>query len=98
LCGNDDDAPGKCTGAHACGTGPDFHPFREGNGRCARLLAYLMAIQAGLPSLDFSGLAGRGKRMYIAAIQAAVGGNYLPLETLFAAAIRRTLAAYERRP
>lgn len=29
-----------------------IHPFREGNGRCARLLAVLMGLQAGLPALD----------------------------------------------
>jgi cell filamentation protein len=29
-----------------------IHPFREGNGRCARLLATLMGLQAGLPALD----------------------------------------------
>jgi cell filamentation protein len=30
-----------------------IHPFREGNGRAARLLAVLMALQAGLPPLGF---------------------------------------------
>jgi len=34
------------------------HPFREGNGRLARLLALLMALQAGLQPLDFSPLSG----------------------------------------
>jgi cell filamentation protein len=29
------------------------HPFRDGNGRLARILALLMALQAG-PPLDFS--------------------------------------------
>ena len=47
-----------------------MHPFREGNGRLARLLALLMALQAGLPPLDFSPLTGRGKRAYIAGIHA----------------------------
>jgi cell filamentation protein len=73
-----------------------IHPFREGNGRCARVLAYLMALQAGLPSLDFAPLAGRGKRRYIAAIQTALGNDYGPLEALFAKVIRKTLTAYGR--
>ena len=30
------------------------HPFREGNGRLSRLLATVMALQAGQPLLDFS--------------------------------------------
>lgn len=69
-----------------------IHPFREGNGRCARLLAWLMALQSGLPPLDFSSFAGRGKRAYIAAIHAAVGGNYAPLEKRFQLPIRRASA------
>jgi cell filamentation protein len=71
-----------------------IHPFREGNGRCARLLAWLMALQAGLPPLDFSPLAGRGKRGYIAAVHAAFNADYTPMEACFAAVIRRTLRAY----
>ena len=75
-----------------------IHPFREGNGRCARVLAYLMAVQAGLPSLDFSPLTGRGKPAYIAAIQAAVGSDYAPLEALFGKVIRKTLSSFGAMP
>lgn len=71
-----------------------IHPFRDGNGRLARLLAVLMAGQAGLPQLDFSPLDGRGKRAYVAAIHAALGRNYAPLAALFRRAIDRT--AYSR--
>jgi len=39
-----------------------IHPFRDGNGRRARLLAVLMTLQAGLPQLDFSPLDRRGRR------------------------------------
>jgi len=49
------------------------HPFRDGNGRLARLVALLMALQAGLPPLDFSPFSGRGRRAYIGGIQAALG-------------------------
>ncbi len=68
-----------------------IHPFREGNGRCARLLASLMGVQAGLPMLDFSGIRGEAKRRYIAAIHAAVGRDYRPIAAVFRAVIDRTL-------
>lgn len=42
-----------------------IHPFRDGNGRVARLLTTLMASQAGLLSLNFSALSGRRKRTYV---------------------------------
>lgn len=67
-----------------------IHPFRDGNGRLARLLALLMGLQAGLPPLDFSPLDGRGKKRYIAAIHAAMGRDYRPLATLFEQIIERT--------
>lgn len=74
------------------------HPFRDGNGRMARLLALLMALQADLPPLDFSPIAGRGKRAYIAAIHAAMGKDYEPLNRLFVRIIDRSqrLAASSR--
>ena len=66
------------------------HPFRDGNGRLARLLSVLMAAQAGLQPLNFSALAGGGKRTYVQAVQTAMSRDYAPLETLFAAASQRT--------
>lgn len=68
-----------------------IHPFREGNGRCARLLAVLMGLQAGLPALDFGGVRGLEKRRYIGAIQAGLEGNYEPMTKLFERVIARTL-------
>lgn len=75
-----------------------IHPFREGNGRCARLLSLLMAMQAGMPTLDFWSISGRGKRAYIAAIHAAVGRDYLPLQACFARAIRVTSVSFGAQP
>ena len=60
-----------------------IHPFRDGNGRCARLLASVMALQAGLPILDFSLLSGPKKLEYFAAVQAGLDRNYGPMEKLF---------------
>ena len=60
-----------------------IHPFRDGNGRLARVLSTLMALQAGLPLLDFSLMAGTGKTAYIAAIQAGLDKHYAPMERLF---------------
>ena len=66
------------------------HPFRDGNGRLARLLALLMALQAGLPPLDFSPLADRGKRGYIVSIHAAMSRDYAPLTANFKCVIERS--------
>ena len=71
-----------------------IHPFREGNGRCARLLASLMSLQAGLPPLDFSGIRGNQRHKYIAASQAAMSRNYSPLAAVFVSVIKRTLRVY----
>ena len=69
-----------------------IHPFRDGNGRLARVLSTLMALQAGLPILDFSLLADQEKPAYIAAIQAGLEKNYEPMERLFAEIIERSPA------
>ncbi len=69
-----------------------IHPFRDGNGRCARLLATLMALQARLPLLDFGALEGRGRQAYFAGIRAAFDRSYTPLTSLFRRTLDRTLA------
>jgi cell filamentation protein len=68
-----------------------IHPFRDGNGRCARLLAMLMGLQAGLPALDFGGIRGAKRREYIAAVHVALGREYEPMAQVFRGVIKRTL-------
>ena len=71
-----------------------IHPFRDGNGRLARWLADVMALQAGLPTPAY-GFAGRGARkMQLQYLNAVVRGyrqDYELLAVFFAEAIERRL-------
>lgn len=64
-----------------------IHPFREGNGRVARLLVDLMALQAGRPQLDFSLIDQtinlQGFKKYVIAIHAGLVRNYKPIQEIF---------------
>ena len=73
-----------------------IHAFREGNGRCARLVATLMGLQAGLPVLNFGGIRGEEKKRYISAVHAAVGRDYAPMSAVFRRVIVRTLRVHSR--
>lgn len=68
-----------------------IHPFREGNGRIARLLSVLMALQAGLPPLDFSELQGEKREEYFVAVRAGLDLDYRPMQMVFSRVIERTL-------
>lgn len=65
------------------------------NSRPARLVATLMAYQAGLPGIDFSFIGGRGKEFqkYIRAIQEDVRKNYDPMTEIVLRALRRAVEA-----
>jgi len=49
-----------------------------------------MALQEGLPLLDFSVMAGMGKTAYIAAIKAGLNRHYVPMERLFGEVIEQS--------
>ena len=61
------------------------------------MLTTLMALQAGLPPLDFRNMIGRGKEDYIKAIQTGMAQNYRPMEKIFATIIRKTLRVREQK-
>jgi cell filamentation protein len=60
-----------------------IHPFREGNGRISRLLADVMAVQAGQGPLDYSAWEADRQR-YIQAIQVGMTGDYDPMRACVA--------------
>jgi len=70
-----------------------IHPFREGNGRCSRILTSIMALQAGLPVLDFSVISGPRKSEYFNAVQSGMDRNYVPMEELFREIIESSIRA-----
>jgi cell filamentation protein len=68
-----------------------IHPFREGNGRLGRLLATLMALQAGLPQLEFSEMIGVRKEEYFAAVRTGFDRDYQPMKAMFNDVIERSV-------
>jgi len=69
-----------------------IHPFREGNGRLARLLADLMALQAGLaaPKYPFEGRGNQAERAkYLWAVSEGYLMRYEPLTRFFVEALAR---------
>ena len=66
-----------------------IHPFREGNGRLSRLLAMIMALQAGRPILDFSWI-DANKDQYFSAVQAGLD-NPEPMKDVFRQVLLETM-------
>jgi len=64
-----------------------IHPFRDGNVHIARLLAVLIALQAGIQTPDFDVVLKRQKTEYFAAVRAGVDRDYEPMRRLIAATI-----------
>ncbi|OGO93537.1 MAG: hypothetical protein A3F10_05795 [Coxiella sp. RIFCSPHIGHO2_12_FULL_42_15] len=63
-----------------------IHPFREGNGRTARLLADLMSMQANNPPLNFTPIDQSNPEnfnRYIVAIHAGFNGDYSKIQKIF---------------
>ena len=59
-----------------------FHPFREGNGRTARLLASLMAQKEGFSPLNFKIITEDKFTGYVQAVQKAADKDYSYMEKI----------------
>ena len=53
-----------------------IHPFREGNGRTARMLANLMSRKQGFNSLQFEKVGTKEFEFYVAAVQKSAEKDY----------------------
>jgi len=57
-----------------------IHPFREGNGRTARILANLMTRKQGYKGLNFDKIDDKVFLKYVSAVQSVADKDYLPME------------------
>lgn len=71
-----------------------IHPFDDGNGRMARLLANLALVQSQYPPLLLRSTSDRGP--YLDALASSDDGDILPLYDLFVSSLRRTVRGMER--
>jgi cell filamentation protein len=60
-----------------------IHPFREGNGRTARLFINLIAVKHGYEPFDFDWIRENQMEEYIISVQSAAEKNYRPMKDLF---------------
>jgi cell filamentation protein len=60
-----------------------IHPFREGNGRTARLFADLMALKFGFDTFHFERITDTKMPEYIKGVQSAAEKDYKPMKDLF---------------
>lgn len=68
-----------------------IHPFKDYNGRIARLLTNLLVLNYGLPALEIKAETGQDRQRYIKAMKAADNHDPLKLESLLAKALKESL-------
>lgn len=67
------------------------HPFKDYNGRLARLLTNLLVLNFGLPALEIKAETGQDRQKYIKAMKAADQHDFSKLEKLIAKALEENL-------
>lgn len=68
-----------------------IHPFKDYNGRVARLLTNLLVLNFGLPVLEIKAETEVDRQRYIKAMIAADNHDYSKLERLIASALQESL-------
>lgn len=68
-----------------------IHPFKDYNGRVARLLTNLLALNLNLPIMEIKADTGKDRKLYIDAMIAADNHNYSKLENLITETLKESL-------
>ncbi len=68
-----------------------IHPFKDYNGRIARLLTNLLVLNFGLPALEIKAETGQDRQRYIKAMKTADRYDLSKLENLLAKALKESL-------
>ncbi len=68
-----------------------IHPFKDYNGRIARLLTNLLVLNFGLPILEIEAETGQDRQRYVKAMKAADDHDYSKLERLIANVLKESL-------
>lgn len=87
--------PATIRAACAHGWLTHIHPFEDGNGRLARILANLILTRAGLPPAIVKNQSERGNYLDCLA-HSDVAGDILPLSALFLKTVKRYVKQIER--
>jgi len=77
-----------------------IHPFKDYNGRVARLIINIFLLNLDLPPIELRVETKEGRKKYIQALKKADKGNYSNLEKLIRDAIEETseeLAKYRKK-
>lgn len=74
-----------------------IHPFKDYNGRTARMLTILILLKIGLPLIELKAEKGADRKRYLTAMQKADMGDYSILETLIGDALSEALTLFQRR-
>lgn len=68
-----------------------IHPFKDYNGRVARLLTNFLTLNLGLPMLEIKAETNKDRENYVQAMEAADKLDYSKLEKLIVNALRESL-------
>lgn len=73
-----------------------IHPFKDYNGRTARMLTTLILLQLDLPPIEIKAETGQDRKQYLEAMQKADEGNFTLLETLINNALSESLVKIKK--